>query len=204
MTAAPGIVLVPQKNLDQAKSRLRLAPPRRRELAVAMLRRTLRTATAARFAAVVVVLDNPADAVEVADLDVVAFHPGVFGLNAALSAAEVAVRAQWGEVSLTVLPSDLPLATPTCLDRSLRWASRHKRAFIPDMSSRGTTMLFAAPGVALRPAYGPHSAQAHERQGACRMIHGGLDRLRQDVDDLADLAAVNVRLEDPQRWEETA
>jgi hypothetical protein len=36
------------------------------------------------------------------------------------------------------------------------------------------------------------------------MIHGGLDRLRQDVDDIADLAAVNVRLEDPQRWEETA
>jgi 2-phospho-L-lactate guanylyltransferase len=204
MMGDPGVLLVPQKDLDQAKSRLFLAPARRRELAVAMLRRTLRTATVARFATVLVVLDNPADATEVADLDVIPFHPGVAGLNASLSAAEEAVHTLWGAVPLTVMPSDLPLATPALLDRSLRWAARHERAFIPDMSSRGTTMLFAGPGTALWPAYGPRSADAHERQGACRMLRDDLDLLRQDVDDVADLAAVNLLFEDIQRWDETA
>jgi 2-phospho-L-lactate guanylyltransferase len=204
MMGDTGVLLVPQKDLDQAKSRMFLTPSRRRELAVAMLRRTLRAAAAARFAAVLVVLDNPADAIEIADLEVIPFHPGVAGLNASLSAAEEAVRTLWGAVPLTVMPSDLPLATPALLDRSLRWAARHERAFIPDRSSRGTTMLFAGPGAALWPAYGPRSADAHERQGARRMLRGDLDLLRQDIDDLADLAVMNLRFEDVQRWEETA
>ena len=137
-----------------------------------------------------------AHATEVADLDVIPFHPGVSGLNASLSAAEEAVRTLWGAIPLAMLPADLPLATAALLDRSLRCAARHERAFIPDMSSRGTTMLFAGPGAALRPAYGPHSADAHERQGSCRLRHGGLDLLRQDVDDMADFAVVNRRFED--------
>jgi hypothetical protein len=66
-----------------------------------------------------------ADATEVADLDVIPFHPGVSGLNASLSAAEEAVRT-----------------------------------------------------------------------GSCRLRHGGLDLLRQDVNDMADLAVVNRRFED--------
>ena len=57
-------------------------------------------------------------------------------------------------------------------------------------------MLFAGPGAALRLAYGPQSADAHERQGACRLRHGGLELLRQDVDDMADHALVNRRFED--------
>jgi 2-phospho-L-lactate guanylyltransferase len=199
-----GVLLVPQKDLDQAKSRLNLAPDRRREVAVAMLRRTLRAAAAARFRAVVVVLDNRADATEVADLDVTPFHPGVSGLNASLSAAEEAVRTLWGAVALAVLPADLPLATPALLDRALQCAARHERAFIPDRSSRGTTMLFAGPGAALQPAYGPQSAAAHERQGACRLRQRGLDLLRRDVDDLADLAAASRRFEDLQGWEAAA
>jgi hypothetical protein len=93
VTGAAGVLLVPQKDLDLAKSRLCLSPSRRRALVVAMLRRTVRAAAAARFAAVLVVLDNPADATEVADLDVIPFHPGVAGLNASLSAAEEAARA---------------------------------------------------------------------------------------------------------------
>jgi 2-phospho-L-lactate guanylyltransferase len=199
-----GVLLVPQKDLDQAKSRMLLAPARRRELAVAMLRRTLWAASAAGFAAVLVVLDNSDDAAEVADLDVIPFHPGVAGLNASLSAAEVAVRTRWGAVRLTVMPSDLPLATPVLLDRALRWAASHERAFIPDKSSLGTTMLVAGPGAALRPAYGPHSAEAHERQGACRLLRGDLDLLRQDIDDTSDLAVLDLRFDDVQRWEEPA
>jgi 2-phospho-L-lactate guanylyltransferase len=204
MTGHTGVLLVPQKDLDRAKSRMFLAPARRRDLAVAMLRRTVRSASEAQFAAVLVVLDNPADASVIADLDVIAFHPGVSGLNASLAAAEEAARSMYGAVPLTVMPSDLALATPALLDRATRWAARHERAFIPDSSGRGTTMLFAGPGVALSPAYGLGSADAHERQGARRMLRDDLDLLRHDVDDLADLAVMNLRFEDVQRWEETA
>lgn len=195
MTADHGVLLVPQKDLDRAKSRMFLAPARRRELAVGMLRRTLRAAATARFAAVVVVLDNPADASVVADLDVIPFHSGAAGLNPSLVAAADVARAAWGDVPLTVMPSDLPLATPALLDRSLRWASRYERAFIPDRSSCGTTMLFAGPRADLSPAYGLHSADAHERQGARRILRGDLDLLRQDCDDLADLALMSLPVE---------
>jgi 2-phospho-L-lactate guanylyltransferase len=200
----PGALLIPQKDLDLAKSRLHLAPSRRRELAVAMLRHTVRAATAARFTAVLVVLDNPDDAGEVADLDAVPFHPGVVGLNDSLTAAEEAVRMQWGPVPLTVMPSDLALATPALLDRSLRWAARYERAFIPDSSGRGTTMLFAQQGAPLRPAYGPRSAAAHQQQGAHRLVHEALGLLQHDVDDVADVAVANLRFEERERWEETA
>jgi hypothetical protein len=47
-----------------------------------------------------------ADVTEVADLDVIPFHPGVSGLNASLSAAEEAVRTLWGAIPLAVLPAD--------------------------------------------------------------------------------------------------
>jgi 2-phospho-L-lactate guanylyltransferase len=200
----PGVLLVPQKDLDLAKSRLFLTPARRRELAVAMLRSTLRAATAARFTAVFVVLDNPADAGEVADLDVVPLHPGTVGLNAALTAAEEAVRTLWATVPLTVMPADLALATPALIDRSLRCAARYERAFIPDISGMGTTMLFAGPGASLRPAYGQQSAAVHEQQGAHRLTHQDLTLLRHDVDDVSGLAVANRLFPERERWRETA
>jgi 2-phospho-L-lactate/phosphoenolpyruvate guanylyltransferase len=196
------VLLVPQKNLDQAKSRLTLPRARRRQLAVAMLRAVLTSATAAGFAAVVVVLDEPDDEREVADLDVTAFHPGCQGLNASLAAADEAARTWYGPVRLAVVPADLPLVTPGLLDLSLRAAEPHARAFIADRSSTGTTLLFAGAGVALRPAYGPGSAAAHAAQGAHRIDDADLDLLRRDVDDLTDLAAANIHFRHTERWGE--
>jgi 2-phospho-L-lactate/phosphoenolpyruvate guanylyltransferase len=148
MTIDSAVLLVPQKDLDIAKGRLALAPTRRRQLAVAMLRRALVAATAARFGAVMVVLDNPDDEQVFSDLDVMAFHSGLRGLNASLVAAEEEVRTRWGSIPLAVMPADLPFATPDLLDRSLCLAAPYDRAFIPDRSARGTTLLFV--GGALR------------------------------------------------------
>jgi 2-phospho-L-lactate guanylyltransferase len=158
-----------------------------------------------RFTAVLAVLDNGDDVREIDDLGVIPYTPGVPGLNESLYAAEQAVRVRWGAVRLTVMPADLPLATSALIEQSLRLAARYERAFIPDTSSRGTTLLFAGPDAALLPAYGPHSAHAHTQQGAHQMLTGGLDLLRHDVDDMADLFAANLRLEEGrERWEESA
>jgi len=203
-----GVLLVPQKDLDQAKSRMQLSPPRRRDLAVSMLRRTLTAAAGVRFTAVVVVLDNPADAREIHDRDVTPFTPEVAGLNESLVVAEEFARVRWGAVRLAVMPADLPLATAPLLDTALRLAARHERAFLPDISARGTTLLFAGKDAALKPAYGPHSAHAHEGNGARRLRAPGLDHLRHDVDDMADFFTVNLRSEearnDGKRQRETA
>jgi 2-phospho-L-lactate guanylyltransferase len=206
MTRRRGVLLVPQKDLDHAKSRMLVTAPRRREFAVAMLRRTLEAATGAAFDEVVAVFDNPADAFEVADLDVVPFFPGVSGLNESLVVAERVVRTRWGAVPLTVMPADLPLATPELILEARALAAGHQRAFLPDISSRGTTLLFAAERAALRPAYGLQSASAHERDGAVRLdSSGALDLLRHDVDNMADLFVANFRFEEGRkRWEETA
>jgi 2-phospho-L-lactate/phosphoenolpyruvate guanylyltransferase len=203
MTGDRGVLLVPQKDLDQAKGRMLLPPQRRRELAVDMLRQTLAAAAGVQFAAVVVVLDNLADAEEIADLDVIPYWSGRPGLNESLTAAERMVRSKWGDVPLTVMPSDLPLATAELLEQALSVAERYERAFLPDICTGGTTMLFAGPEAPLRPAYGPHSAHAHEKQGARRLINRGLDLLRHDVDDLADLLVAHLRFEERQRWEQT-
>ncbi|MCW2856923.1 MAG: hypothetical protein JWR52_2538 [Marmoricola sp.] len=202
MTGDRGVLLVPQKDLDLAKSRMLLPPQDRRKLAVDMLRQTLAAASGVNFAAVVVVLDNLADAEEIADLDVLPHWSGRAGLNESLTAAERMVRTKWGGAALTVMPSDLPLATPELLEQALGVAERYERAFLPDICTGGTTMLFAGPGAALRPAYGPHSAHVHEKQGARRLVTRGLDLLRHDVDDLAQLLVAHLRFEERQRWEE--
>jgi 2-phospho-L-lactate guanylyltransferase len=200
-----GVLLVPQKDLDHAKSRMLLTQSGRRELAVAMLRRSLAAAIEVGFDAVVVVLDNEADEHEIADLDVIAYCPRVAGLNESLAIADRSTRLRWGAVRRTVMPADLPLATPELLDRALRLTASDERAFLPDMSTRGTTLLFAGPSSALMPAYGPYSAQVHERGGARLLEADGLDPLRHDVDDMADLFIANLRFEaGRKRWDETA
>jgi 2-phospho-L-lactate guanylyltransferase len=204
MTGDSTVLLVPQKDLAVAKSRLALTPSRRRELAVAMLRRALVAATAARFAVVVVVLDNPDDDEVFSDLDVMAFHSRLRGLNTSLEAAEEAVRARWGPVPLAVMPADLPFVTPELLDRSLRAAAPHDRAFLPDRSARGTTLLFAGADVVLEPAYGPGSAAAHLAQGAHRIDDDHLGLLRHDIDDVNDLAEASIHSRHSERWDETA
>ncbi|GAB7004908.1 2-phospho-L-lactate guanylyltransferase [Nocardioides sp. AN3] len=198
------VLLVPQKDLAKAKGRMSLAAPRRRELAVAMLRNTVTAAQAANVRQVVVVLDNPHDEHEIADLDALAFSPGTYGMNPSLSAAEELVRMLWGHVPLVVVPTDLPLITTSLVDRALRRAAGDERAFIPDRSGTGTTLLFAGPAAPLRPAYGLGSAVAHERQGARRILDEDLERLRHDVDNVSDLHAAQLRLEHGSLREGTA
>lgn len=58
--------------------------------------------------------------------------------------------------------------------------------FVPDAEGTGTVLLTALTPAAMRPAFGPASASAHQRAGALR-LEVDLPRLRRDVDTPADL-----------------
>ena len=61
-------------------------------------------------------------------------------------------------------------------------------SFVIDQPGTGTTLLAAAPGVALDPRFGVGSALAHQASGAVSIELAGIESVRRDVDTAADLA----------------
>lgn len=86
-----------------------------------------------------------------------------------------------------VLLGDLPALTPDELDAALALAEREHRAFVPDAIAVGTTMLTATRADALRPRFGPGSAERHRQAGHVELPIAPGTGLRLDVDELADL-----------------
>jgi 2-phospho-L-lactate/phosphoenolpyruvate guanylyltransferase len=179
-------VLVPQKALSRAKSRLELDPARRRAVAEAMLRDTVAAIVSTTVVRRVVVLwDDEEDAGTLPAVD----HLGTPGrsLNDALVHAAEQVRRDDPDVDLAVVPGDLPALTPGDLVRCLAIAASSPRAFLPDLHGVGTTVLTATAGTALAPAYGGGSTLAHATSGAHLIDPTDLDSVRTDVDDLVSL-----------------
>jgi 2-phospho-L-lactate/phosphoenolpyruvate guanylyltransferase len=110
-----------------------------------------------------------------------------------------------------VLLADLPALRPADLTTALRLAAalleprtaarlepsagrrtesaqpaRPEMVFLPDAEGSGTVLLTALDPAAMRPAFGPASASAHEAAGAHR-LDADLPRLRRDVDTRDDL-----------------
>jgi 2-phospho-L-lactate guanylyltransferase len=90
---------------------------------------------------------------------------------------------------VAALNADLPALRPAELTRTLERASAFPRAFLPDAAGIGTTLLSAAPGQALRPAFGPDSRACHRASGAVELPLTSVDSVRQDVDTGDDLRA---------------
>lgn len=201
-------LVVPVKPLAEAKSRLRGAPLRvpHARLVLAMAQDTVRAALACQVVvAVLVVTDDPEVASAVAGLGarVVPDAPAA-GLNAALAhGATVAAGSRVAAGSwVAALAADLPALRPAELAGALRAAARSagpgpgpagrvtggRRAFLPDRSGTGTTLLAAPPGVALDPRFGAGSAARHAASGARRLV-GRWPSVRRDVDTVADLTA---------------
>jgi 2-phospho-L-lactate guanylyltransferase len=181
-------VVVPAKRLAVAKTRLRpftdAGPLPHDELVLALLSDTVAAALACTVVAeVVVVTDDPAAMAAVHDLGArtVADAPDR-GLNPALEhgAGEVIGTA------VAALSSDLPALRPAELGTALAQA-RDGRSFVADAAGTGTTLL-AALGGALRPLFGPGSADAHRASGATQ-LSGDWPGLVRDVDTEADLRA---------------
>ncbi len=188
-------VVVPAKRLAVAKTRLRPltagldgADAVHRELVLALLADTVTAAVACpSVGAVVVVTDDPAaaDVVRRLGARTIADEPDS-GLNPAL---EHGARSAGGP-AVAALSSDLPALRPEELAAALLAAAPMPRAFVPDVHGTGTTLLTAV-GTALRPRFGPGSAQAHEA-GRAVALRGTWPGLAQDVDTEADLRAALV------------
>lgn len=204
MVAVAGVngtvdLVVPIKPLQRAKSRLRGALGNdhgdlhsHARLVLALARDTVLAARAARSVRrLLVISSDPVVAAELADgeVDVVpdpATTDTTDPLNHALHHGSDLLRAADPAATVGVLQADLPALRPAELDAAITAASGLTRAFCADATGSGTTLLLAAPGVDLRPAFGAGSAQRHRRSGATP-LNGDWPGLRRDVDTLSDL-----------------
>jgi 2-phospho-L-lactate guanylyltransferase len=178
MSTAPWTIVVPLKVLPNAKSRLiaSLSAAEHAELVQAIRADTL--AAARQVARVVVVADLPSPEADLVQHSV--------GLNGAVrDAADFAMR-RWPHAGVVALVGDLPALRPAELSAALVAAGGHRCSYVPDATGTGTTLLAAAPGVALEPQFGIGSAARHDTLGARLEAGPGL---RCDVDTAEDLDA---------------
>lgn len=180
-------VLIPAKSLPAAKSRLapRSADPAAHARLVEAIRADTVAATLAApgVARVVLVVDDIGVVVPHGALVVVQHRPG---LNAALADAAADAAQRWPGDGVAVLLGDLPALRPVELAAALAEAAGATSAYVPDTDGTGTTMLTAAPGVALAPRFGAGSAARHARDADAIDAGPGL---RRDVDTAEDLHA---------------
>ncbi|HVL84481.1 MAG TPA: 2-phospho-L-lactate guanylyltransferase [Pseudonocardia sp.] len=190
-------LVVPVKPLRVAKSRLRGAfgedPAQHARLVLALALDTIGAVLAARRVGRLLVMStDPVVAAGLAAQRVPVVPDGpVPGLNAALEHGAGLLRAG-GAAAVGALQADLPALRPGDLDAAIGQAlaafaaGRGTRAFCADAAGTGTTMLVAAPGVALDPRFGRGSAERHRRSGAVELT-GARPGLRCDVDTGEDL-----------------
>lgn len=186
-------LIVPLKALARAKSRLAGTADDgvRPGLALAFAQDTVAAALACPAVRDVVVVTGDARAGrELAALGavIVADEPDG-GLNTALAHAAATARAIRPESALAALNADLPALRPAELARALDAAAQFPRAFLPDAAGIGTTLLTAAPGRELRPAFGAGSRARHIASGAVELRLDAVRSVRQDVDTGDDLRA---------------
>ncbi|MFF4751893.1 2-phospho-L-lactate guanylyltransferase [Streptomyces sp. NPDC002514] len=186
-------LVIPVKPLALAKSRLAdtAADGLRPGLALAFAQDTVAAALAGEAVRdVAVVTDDALAGRELAALGarIVPDEPGG-GLNAALAHAAGVVRAADARSAVAALNADLPALRPPELSRVLDAAAEFPRAFLPDAAGIGTTLLAAAPGLELLPAFGVDSRARHRASGAVELRLDAVDSVRQDVDTGDDLRA---------------
>ncbi|MFE0513155.1 2-phospho-L-lactate guanylyltransferase [Streptomyces sp. NPDC058964] len=186
-------LVIPLKPLARAKSRLSdtAADGLRPGLALAFAQDTVAAALAcAGVGDVAVVTDDELAGRELAALGarIVPDEPGG-GLNAALAHGAGVVRSSRPRTPVAALNADLPALRPAELSEVLGAAAEFPRAFLADAAAIGTTLLAAAPGRELHPAFGADSRARHRASGAVELRLDAVDSVRQDVDTGEDLRA---------------
>jgi 2-phospho-L-lactate/phosphoenolpyruvate guanylyltransferase len=184
-------IVVPVKRLSTAKTRLSLREHPRNVLALAFACDTIAAALACPLVATLVAVTSDLRAArELEQIGALVVPDGPeAGLNAALEYGAQVARQRAPNRGTAALSADLPALRPEALGRALFSASAHRRAFVPDVDGRGTTLLTCLSKVELHPEFGPGSAERHRRSGAYTIEDPGLESLRQDVDTAADLDA---------------
>lgn len=186
-------LIVPLKPLTRAKSRLSTAADEvlRPALALAFALDTVSAALKCpEVAAVTVVTDDELAGRELAALGA-RVEPDTprLGLNAALSHGAYAVRSRTPRAPLATLNADLPALRPAELGRVLNAAAQAPRSFLTDAAGSGTTLLSAASGEPLVPAFGANSRLSHLASGARELDLTDVASVRHDVDTGEDLTA---------------
>lgn len=190
-------VIVPIKPWRWAKSRLAVGPDARHDLARAFALDVLDVLASSEHAArLVIVTAEEGVTATAAELGAVVLpdEPSVSddqlndaveqGLSWAISHAPTS--------PVVVVPSDLPSLTSRVFNETLDELSQWDTAFVPDISGRGTTAVWASSAQHLRTFYGPDSAKRHGDNGSTSNPYVD-PRIRHDVDTMADLRAV-IRL----------
>lgn len=181
-------IVVPVKRLDGAKTRLRVAPDVRIELALAIAADTVRAAIACRSTAVVIaVSDDPRATAVLRDLGaiVVPDRPDA-GLNPALLHGATTPDVP-SDAGIAALAADLPALRPDELADVLAATSEHGVVVVADAAGAGTTLLAATEVSRFRPMFGADSRARHVATGAIDFSASAGRSLRCDVDTIADL-----------------
>ena len=187
MPAVSWGLVVPVKRLSLAKTRLSsYGDDVRQELALAFATDVVTAALAATTVReVLVVTDDDRARERLGDVGarVVGDLPDA-GLNPALEHGASQLAAGLGRAAIS---ADLPALRPEHLDAALAAVPPAGRGFVVDVTGTGTTLLAAAAGVGLAPAYGAGSREVHLQSGAVELP--GSAGLRLDVDTPEDLDA---------------
>jgi 2-phospho-L-lactate guanylyltransferase len=186
-------VIVPVKPWGLAKSRLTLPEELRYEVARAMTLDTLEALTAASLVGSVLVVSADSEVRSAAvSLDARAINDEPFasvdGLSAAVRLGRARLAKEHPSAPVAVVPTDLPGLTSATFDALLKELGTSKRQHVVDMHGTGTTILVAPGPLALVPAFGIGSAQAHSTLGSYARPDVD-ERLRRDVDTLDDWQA---------------
>lgn len=185
---------VPVKSWERAKTRLGLPAQVRARLARAFAADTLAALTgSAGIDEVVVVTDNPTARTDLpaGDWDVLV-DTDADGLNDALVRAATH-PAYAGGHAVVVVCADLPALRGTDVDTLLAAARTSARDwFVSDAQEVGTTILASADGTGFRPAFGDASRAVHAARGWQDLSAPAPERVRRDVDTIADLRAASA------------
>jgi 2-phospho-L-lactate guanylyltransferase len=188
------MILVPVKNLANAKERLSavLSRAERRALAEAMLQDVLQAlaALSAPSAVSVVTSDPFAKALAQQHRFAVIADPANLSESDAIAHATDHCVAQ-GEHSTLVIPGDIPLVQPGDIEQVIAAAPAEGSVLVPGWDGRGSNAVFRRPANLFPLRFGtdsfpPHLRSAQATGKPCVVLR--LPRIGLDVDNPADLA----------------
>lgn len=185
--------LLPVKRLDLAKGRLSgwFDPDERAALARALFQDALDLCSSTPWLRWWVVSDDEEVLTTSADRGFQTIEDDGTGLNDALNLAIAEVTAH-GADSVTVVPSDVPLAYEEDLRDLVDTGATSDIVVVPSDDDGGTNALYLAPPDLLEPRFGSSSLKAHVDAAADRGLRCSilaLPRLALDIDTIKDVEA---------------
>jgi 2-phospho-L-lactate/phosphoenolpyruvate guanylyltransferase len=185
--------IVPVKRLSRAKGRLEGHFSRGdcTRIAHAMFEDALALCRAVDFISWWVVSDD-SDVIEAAAAQGVSIHQDRgAGLNPALVEA-IALVTEAGARSVTIFPSDIPLARRADLVDVLDTGATSDLVVVPSRADGGTNALYISPADLIEPQFGSGSLAAHVRKAEERRLRCSilpLERMELDIDTIDDVDA---------------